>query len=157
VIGGGLPVGAYGGRRDLMEMIAPAGPVYQAGTLSGNPLAMAAGVAQLLFLRETRRTTAGARARRLIDGAGRGRAPRRAVLGRCAGAMFGWHFVDGPVHDFEDAARADTSCSAASSGVPERGVFLPASPFEAAFLSTRTRRHHRPPAERWRLHSEAAS
>jgi glutamate-1-semialdehyde 2,1-aminomutase len=139
VIGAGLPVGAYGGRRDLMEMIAPAGPVYQAGTLSGNPLAMAAGIAQLLYLREAKPyAQLEQRARRLLDGVGA--AARRAGVpfwGGATGAMFGWHFVDGPVHDFDTAARADahffrrfyTACLA-------RGVFLPASPFEAAFIST---------------------
>jgi glutamate-1-semialdehyde 2,1-aminomutase len=139
VIGGGLPVGAYGGRRELMEMVAPAGPVYQAGTLSGNPLAMAAGIAQLLHLREARPyAELEERARRLLEGVAD--AARRAGVpfwGDATGAMFGWHLVDGPVHDYDTAARADpelfrrfhTACL-------HRGVFLPASPFEAAFLST---------------------
>jgi glutamate-1-semialdehyde 2,1-aminomutase len=138
VIGGGLPVGAYGGRRDLMEMIAPAGPVYQAGTLSGNPLAMAAGIAQLLFLRETRPyEVLEQRARGLLaslaDTAHDLGLPFRADA---AGAMFGWHFVDGAVHDFAAAARGDDGLFARFHRASlERGVFLPASPFEAAFLS----------------------
>jgi glutamate-1-semialdehyde 2,1-aminomutase len=139
VIGGGLPVGAYGGRRDLMEMIAPAGPVYQAGTLSGNPLAMAAGVAQLLFLRELEpHAELESRARGLVESTGD--AARRHGIpfwGDAAGAMFGWHFVDGPVHDFDTAAGADTAFFARfHRAALRRGVFLPASPFEAAFIST---------------------
>ena len=138
VIGGGLPVGAYGGRRDLMEMIAPAGPVYQAGTLSGNPLAMAAGVAQLLFLRETRPyAVLEQRARGLLGGLAE-TAHELGVpfRGDAAGALFGWHFVDGPVSDFEAAARTNHELFARFHRASlERGVFLPASPFEAAFLS----------------------
>ncbi|HSJ25875.1 MAG TPA: glutamate-1-semialdehyde 2,1-aminomutase [Longimicrobiales bacterium] len=139
VIGSGLPVGAYGGRRDLMEMIAPAGPVYQAGTLSGNPLAMAAGVAQLLFLREASPYAAlESQARRILAGLGE-TAARRGVpfWGDAAGAMFGWHFVEGPVRNFDDAAAVDDELFRRFFNASlERGVFLPASPFEAAFLST---------------------
>jgi glutamate-1-semialdehyde 2,1-aminomutase len=139
VIGAGLPVGAYGGRRDMMEMVAPAGPVYQAGTLSGNPLAMAAGVAQLLYLRESRPyQELERRTRRLL--AGLGEAARSCGIpfwGDAAGAMFGWHFVEGPVHDFETAAAADAGFfSRFFNACLSRGVFLPASPFEAAFIST---------------------
>ncbi|HSJ08386.1 MAG TPA: glutamate-1-semialdehyde 2,1-aminomutase [Longimicrobiales bacterium] len=139
VIGGGLPVGAYGGRRDLMEMVAPAGPVYQAGTLSGNPLAMAAGIAQLLFLRETQpHDVLETRARRLIDGMAAAAADADIPFwGDAAGAMFGWHFVEGPVRDFDAAAAADTDFFARFHQASlRRGVFLPASPFEAAFLSS---------------------
>jgi glutamate-1-semialdehyde 2,1-aminomutase len=139
VIGGGLPVGAYGGKRDLMEMIAPSGPVYQAGTLSGNPLAMAAGVAQLLFLRELApHEELERRARGLVDSLGEA-AARHGVpfWGDAAGAMFGWHFVEGPVHDFDTAARVDTELFRRfHQACLRRGVFLPASPFEAAFLSS---------------------
>jgi glutamate-1-semialdehyde 2,1-aminomutase len=138
VIGGGLPVGAYGGRRDLMERVAPSGPVYQAGTLSGNPLAMAAGIAQLLFLRELRpHDELEAQARRILDALG-GRAAELGVpfWGDAAGAMFGWHFVDGPVHDFAAAALADGELFRRFfRGCLSRGLFLPASPFEAAFIS----------------------
>jgi glutamate-1-semialdehyde 2,1-aminomutase len=138
VIGGGLPVGAYGGRRDLMEMVAPAGPVYQAGTLSGNPLAMAAGIAQLLFLRETRPYDAlERRAHTLVDGM-RAATSQLGIpfWGGAAGGMFGWHFVDGPVHDFDMASRADTTLFGRfHRACLSRGVFLPASPFEAMFLS----------------------
>jgi glutamate-1-semialdehyde 2,1-aminomutase len=139
VIGAGLPVGAYGGRRDLMEMVAPAGPVYQAGTLSGNPLAMAAGVAQLLFLRESApHAELERRARRIIAGLGETAAEQGVPFwGDAAGAMFGWHFVNGPVRTFEDAAKADGELfSRFFNAALRRGVFLPASPYEAAFLST---------------------
>jgi glutamate-1-semialdehyde 2,1-aminomutase len=139
VIGAGLPVGAYGGRRDLMEMVAPSGPVYQAGTLSGNPLAMAAGVAQLLFLRESKPHEAlERRARRLIDGMAEAAEERGIPFwGDAAGAMFGWHFVAGPVHDFDAARRVDNALFARFFRCClDRGVFLPASPFEAAFIST---------------------
>ena len=138
VIGGGLPVGAYAGRRDLMEMVAPAGPVYQAGTLSGNPLAMAAGIAQVLTLRESQPYQAlEQRAQRLIDGVAQHAAKLGVPFwGEAAGAMFGWHFVAGPVHDFETAATADADFFRRfHRACLERGVFLPASPYEAAFLS----------------------
>jgi glutamate-1-semialdehyde 2,1-aminomutase len=138
VIGGGLPVGAYGGRRDLMEMIAPSGPVYQAGTLSGNPLAMAAGIAQLLNVREHNEyEVIEARARRMIDGIrDAARANGIPFWGDAAGAMFGWHFVDGPVRNFDAAAQADGDFFARFHQAALRnGVFLPASPYEACFLS----------------------
>jgi glutamate-1-semialdehyde 2,1-aminomutase len=139
VIGAGLPVGAYGGRRDLMELVAPAGPVYQAGTLSGNPLAMAAGIAQLLFLRESRPyEILEARARRLVEAMAAAAAEVGVPFwGGALGAMFGWHFADGPIRSFEDAARADGELFRRFFGAClARGIFLPASPFEAAFLST---------------------
>jgi glutamate-1-semialdehyde 2,1-aminomutase len=139
VIGGGLPVGAYGGRRELMQRIAPSGPVYQAGTLSGNPLAMAAGIAQLLYLRETEPyRDLERRAQRLVDGLGAVAADLGVPFwGAAAGAMFGWHFVEGPVRSFEQAQGADADFFARFfRSALERGVFLPASPFEAGFLST---------------------
>jgi glutamate-1-semialdehyde 2,1-aminomutase len=139
VIGAGLPVGAYGGRRDLMEMVAPAGPVYQAGTLSGNPLAMAAGVAQLLFLRETSPyAELEGRAWRILDGlAATAKQAGVPFWGDAAGGMFGWHFVEGPVRNFDDAAAADDALFGRFFNASlRRGVFLPPSPFEAAFLST---------------------
>jgi glutamate-1-semialdehyde 2,1-aminomutase len=139
VIGGGLPVGAYAGARELMERVAPAGDVYQAGTLSGNPLAMAAGVAQLLHLRESRPYDAlEARALRLVRGVGeRARELGLPFQGGAAGAMFGWHFVDGPVRSFTEAGQGDGELFARFfQGALRRGVFLPPSPFEAGFLST---------------------
>jgi glutamate-1-semialdehyde 2,1-aminomutase len=138
VIGGGLPVGAYGGRRELMEQVAPAGPVYQAGTLSGNPLAMAAGSAQLGLLRDAEPYEALERlAIRLVDGVGSCAAECGLPFwGGAAGGMFGWHFVEGPVRDFDAAAAADTTFFGRFyRACLRRGVFLPPSPFEAAFLS----------------------
>ncbi len=139
VIGGGLPVGAYGGRRALMERIAPAGPVYQAGTLSGNPLAMAAGIAQLLFLRESEPHAEMERlAQRLVDGVTHAaRALDLPAWGGALGAMFGWHFAPGPVRTFADAQAVDLEFFARFyRACLKRGIFLPASPFEAMFLST---------------------
>jgi len=139
IIGGGLPVGAYAGPRELMERVAPAGDVYQAGTLSGNPLAMAAGVAQLLHLRESRPyDTLETRALRLVRGVGeRARELEVPFHGGAAGAMFGWHFVDGPVRSFTDAEQGDDDFfTRFFHAALRRGVFLPPSPFEAGFLST---------------------
>ena len=138
VIGGGLPVGAYGGRRDLMEMIAPSGPVYQAGTLSGNPLAMAAGIAQLLFIRENDPFADLEAAGLMLIGRLRATAGRLGVpfSAGAAGAMFGWHFVDGGVTNFDEAARVDDAFFARfHTAALRNGVFLPASPYEACFLS----------------------
>jgi glutamate-1-semialdehyde 2,1-aminomutase len=122
-----------------MERVAPSGPVYQAGTLSGNPLAMAAGGAQLRVLRESMPYGTLERRGRTILEALHETAAQRGVpfQGDAAGAMFGFHFVDGPVHSFEDAARADAALFVRFfNAALRRGVFLPASPYEAAFLST---------------------
>ncbi len=138
VIGGGLPVGAYGGRRDLMEQVAPAGPIYQAGTLSGNPLAMAAGLAQVTRLRDSDPYPAlQQRGERLVD-ALVARASELGVpaWGGAIGAMFGVHFTEGPVRSFEDAKRADTALfGRLHQAALRRGVFLPPSAFEAGFLA----------------------
>ena len=135
VIGGGLPVGAYGGRREIMELVAPAGPVYQAGTLSGNPLAMTAGVETLRALAEPgvwdelERT-----GERLEEGlASLG---SDVQVGR-AGSMFGLFFSDAPVRDWDTASLADTQRFAAfHAAMLERGVYLAPSQFEAGFIST---------------------
>ncbi len=135
VIGGGLPVGAYGGRRELMELVAPAGPVYQAGTLSGNPLAMTAGIETLRVLAEPgvwdglERTT-----ERLATGLA---SLSSSVQVARAGSMFGLAFTDAPVTSWDDAATADTRRFAAfHSAMLERGVYLAPSQFEAGFVST---------------------
>lgn len=138
IVGGGLPAAAYGGRRELMERIAPAGPVYQAGTLSGNPLAMAAGITQLLYVRETRPIAALQATGRTIVDAVVDEAKRLGVpaWGDATGGMFGLHFVEGPVRDFEQASAVDRELFGRYfRAALARGVFLPPSPFEASFLS----------------------
>jgi glutamate-1-semialdehyde 2,1-aminomutase len=138
VIGAGLPVGAYGGRRDLMKQVAPVGPIYQAGTLSGNPLAMAAGLAQLQAIQKHPPYDAlEARGRRLLGAmVVQGKELGVPVWGDVLGGMWGFHFAEGPIRSFEQAKTCDAeyfkrffwACL-------RRGVFFPASPFEASFLS----------------------
>ena len=135
VIGGGLPVGAYGGRREIMQLVAPAGPVYQAGTLSGNPLAMTAGIETLRAIAEPGAwdglERAGARLERGLRSLGDGVQVARA------GSMFGLFFSDTPVTEWDTAKRADTSRFAAfHAAMLERGVYLAPSQFEAGFVST---------------------
>ena len=139
VIGGGLPVGAYGGRREVMGGVAPAGPVYQAGTLSGNPLAMAAGIATLRALREPGLwRTLEARTAALVDGLGEAaRAAGIPIRQARLGTMFGTFFTDRPVYDWDSVARTDTKRFVRFfRSMLENGVYLPPSPFEACFLST---------------------
>ncbi len=139
VIGGGLPVGAYGGRREIMELVAPAGPVYQAGTLSGNPLAMAAGIATLEGLGDEGAWKAADRAAERLE-AGLGEAAAEAGISGFAtraGTMLGFFFAEPPIRSWEDAKRADTARFAAfHAAMLERGVYLPPSQFEAWFLSS---------------------
>lgn len=138
VIGGGLPVGAYGGGAALMDRIAPAGPVYQAGTLSGNPLAMAAGLAQLGVLREANGwTRLEERSARLERGVGEilAEAGIPASLNR-VGSMLTLFFTEEPVTDFASAIRSDTKRHAQFfRAMLENGVHLPPSQFEAWFVS----------------------
>ena len=138
VVGGGLPAAAYGGRRDLMEQIAPSGPVYQAGTLSGNPLAMAAGLATLEVLeRPGVWDRAEAWARQAADAI----ASRAAEAGvpltvQRVGTMLTPFFTGGPVRDYADARRSDRAgYNAFFHAMLEGGVYLPPSAFEAAFTS----------------------
>jgi glutamate-1-semialdehyde 2,1-aminomutase len=139
ILGGGMPVGAYGGRADLMRLVAPEGPVYQAGTLSGNPVAMAAGLATL---RETERPgfyeALERRTARLV--AGIGDAARRhgvPVSTGHAGSMWGMYFAPGPVRNFAEAKAADTALFARwHRAALARGVFLAPSAFEAGFVSS---------------------
>ena len=139
IIGGGMPVGAYGGRAELMRLIAPEGPVYQAGTLSGNPVAMAAGLATLgetgapgfydALERRTARLVAG-----IVDAARRRGVP--VTVGH-AGSLWGVYFTAGPVRDFAQAKRADTALFARwHRAALERGIFLAPSAFEAGFVSS---------------------
>jgi glutamate-1-semialdehyde 2,1-aminomutase len=132
VIGGGLPVGAFGGRKDIMSKLAPLGPVYQAGTLSGNPLAVAAGLAALRNLKAhpeiyTRLETNTAALCASV--------PEGVTVNR-VGSMFTWFFTSGPVTDYESAQHADTQRFARFfHAMLDRGIYLPPSQFEAAFVS----------------------
>jgi len=137
VIGGGLPAAAYGGRREIMEQIAPAGPVYQAGTLSGNPLAMAAGYATLTALTRELHEKIARRTESLVTGligiADRVGAPFTAGS---AGSMWGFFFHPGPVYDFESAKKSDIELfKRFYHAALERGVYLAPSAFEAGFVS----------------------
>ncbi len=138
VIGGGLPVGAYGGKREIMEMVAPSGPVYQAGTLSGNPLAMTAGITTLKVLqRPGVWEQLEAAARRLA--AGIGEAAREAgvpVQQTRVGTMFATFFTETPVRDWPTVKTSDTERFARFfRAMLERGVYLAPSQFEAGFIS----------------------
>lgn len=138
VIGGGLPVGAYGGKKEIMEMVAPSGPMYQAGTLSGNPLAMTAGIKTLELLQKpgtyeylekiTNKLITG-----LLDVASQ--AGHQVTGGNISG-MFGMFFCGDTVHNYEDAKKSDTGKFARfHRGMLERGVYLAPSQFEAGFTS----------------------
>jgi glutamate-1-semialdehyde 2,1-aminomutase len=139
IIGGGLPVGAYGGRRELMEQVAPAGPVYQAGTLSGNPLAMTAGLAVLRRLRDRaiyqRLEEAG---RRLCEGlAGAAREAGVETVTNRVGSMFTTFFTNAEVTDWPSAAKSDRErYGRFFHAMLEAGVYLAPSQFEAAFIGT---------------------
>jgi glutamate-1-semialdehyde 2,1-aminomutase len=137
VIGGGLPVAAYGGRRDLMAMIAPSGPVYQAGTLSGNPLAMAGGIATLNALTREVHDRIAARTATLVQGIRSiGASHGVPLTADAAGSMFGVFFRREPVRSFADAKEADTKLFARFfHAALERGVYLAPSAFEAGFVS----------------------
>ena len=138
IIGGGLPVGAYGGRAEIMEMIAPLGPVYQAGTLSGNPLAMAAGLAALKHLRSNpdiyerlERRTANL-VNKVLEIAQNKGVPLSANR---VGSMFTWFFQAGDIHDWDSAAKSDTEAFAKfHRAMLEQGVYLPPSQYEAIFV-----------------------
>ncbi len=138
IIGGGLPVAAYGGRRDIMEMIAPLGPVYQAGTLSGNPLAMRAGLATLPRLDALGfYVSLNEKSQRLAEGLrsalGEAKIPGRVNV---AGSLLTLFFTADPVRDYGDAKKSDTTRFAAFfRAMLERGIFLPPSQFEALFVS----------------------
>jgi glutamate-1-semialdehyde 2,1-aminomutase len=132
VIGGGLPIAAYGGRRDIMSYVAPSGPIYQAGTLSGNPLAVSAGMAGIRHLREhpeiyerLNRST----------GALAACAPANISVNR-VGSMMTWFFTGHPVTDAESARLSDIKCFARFfHAMLERGIYLPPSQYEALFVS----------------------
>ncbi|XP_072981449.1 glutamate-1-semialdehyde 2,1-aminomutase, chloroplastic-like [Typha angustifolia] len=138
IIGGGLPVGAYGGRREIMEMVAPAGPMYQAGTLSGNPLAMTAGIHTLRRLMEPGSydyldKITGELIHGILDA---GKRSGHEICGGHIRGMFGFFFTNGPVNNFEDAKKSDTSKFAKfHRGMLEEGVYLAPSQYEAGFTS----------------------
>src|SRR6185503_8070043 len=138
IVGGGLPVGAYGGRREIMELIAPLGPVYQAGTLSGNPLAIAAGIATLRLLGEPRvYDHLEALAARLADGlAAAAQDAGVAYTANRVGSMLTGFFCAGPVTDYASAKQADTRRYATFfQAMLEHGVYFAPSQFEAGFVS----------------------
>ena len=140
IVGGGLPVGVFGGKLDLMDMLAPLGPVYQAGTLSGNPLAMAAGIAMVSHLKDhasqiypqleasTRMLAAGV--------ASEANAAGIALTLNRVGSMWTWFFTAGPVTNYDEAAKSDTAAFGSfHRAMLDHGVWLPPSQFEAAFMS----------------------
>ncbi len=139
IIGGGLPVGGYGGPSEIMDMVAPLGPMYQAGTLSGNPLAMAAGLATLRHLKAhpeiyARIDTLSAK---LVAGVlAAAKSAGIPVTANRAGSMFTWFFATGAVHDWDSAAKCDTAAFGKFfRGMLDNGVYLPPAQYEAAFLS----------------------
>ena len=139
IIGGGLPVGAYGGKREIMQMIAPAGPVYQAGTLSGNPLAVTAGIETLKALKASGvYKKLEAKSAALADGIGKAAKQAGVPLTQTrVGSMLTGFFTSSPVMDYASAKTSDTQRYAKFfRGMLEQGVYFAPSQFEAAFLST---------------------
>jgi len=139
IIGGGLPVGAYGGPATIMDLVAPLGPMYQAGTLSGNPLAMAAGYAQIHYLKEHTDLYAqlDTLSGELVAGvASAAKAAGVAMTHNRVGSMFTWFFTPGPVTDWNSASKSDTEAFGRFfRNMLDSGVYLPPSQYEAAFLS----------------------
>jgi glutamate-1-semialdehyde 2,1-aminomutase len=138
VIGGGLPVGAYGGRADLMSLVAPVGPMYQAGTLSGNPISMAAGIAMLTALQDTDAWQRAASAAATLATALKqvAREAGVAVAVPSVGTMLSTFFTDTPVTDWKSVSATNTTrFKAFFHTMLSRGIYLPPSPFEAWFLS----------------------
>ncbi|GCE16414.1 glutamate-1-semialdehyde 2,1-aminomutase [Dictyobacter kobayashii] len=138
IIGGGLPVGAYGGRREIMEMVAPVGPMYQAGTLSGNPLAMAAGIATLKELRQPGQYEELERkGQRLEEGFTKALQDNKVdAIFKRIGAMFCLYFSHEPVVDYTSAKRSDTQQFARYFwSMLKQGIYLPPSQFESCFIS----------------------
>jgi len=141
IIGGGLPVGAFGGRAEIMDMLAPLGPVYQAGTLSGNPLAMAAGLATLSYLRNNEKTIypqLEKTTKAIAEGVAAAAKDKNIPLTmNRAGSMFTWFFTPDAVTDFASASKSDTQAFARfHRAMLDADVWLPPSQYEAAFVST---------------------
>lgn len=136
VIGGGLPVGAFGGRAEIMDRLAPEGPVYQAGTLSGNPLALAAGLAQLRELERRNGWTELEQLGQLFEDAVRESIAGRGLCFQRVGSLFCLYFCPGPVRNLDEARRSDTAAFARFfHACLKRGVYVAPSQFEAGFLS----------------------
>jgi glutamate-1-semialdehyde 2,1-aminomutase len=141
IIGGGLPVGAYGGPSEIMDLVAPLGPMYQAGTLSGNPLAMAAGIATLQTLRDQKNEIyprLDSLSGKLVDGvAEAAKDAGIAIVANRVGSMFTWFFNSGSVTDWNSASKSHTEAFARfHRSLLETGIYLPPSQYEAAFVST---------------------
>jgi glutamate-1-semialdehyde 2,1-aminomutase len=138
IIGGGLPVGAYGGPSEIMDLVAPLGPMYQAGTLSGNPLAMAAGYAQLRYLKEHKSLyqQLDQLSAELVSGvAAVAKSAGVPMTYNRVGSMFTWFFTPGPVTDWTSASKSDTEAFGRFfRNMFDSGVYLPPSQYEAAFL-----------------------
>ena len=140
IIGGGLPVGAYGGPAEIMNMVAPVGPMYQAGTLSGNPLAMAAGIAMVKQLRDKKAEVYGrldSLSAKLVEGiASAAKEAGVAITANRVGSMFTWFFNPEPVTDWASASKSDTAAFGRFfRAMLDSGIYLPPSQYEAAFLS----------------------
>ena len=139
IIGGGLPVGGYGGPAEIMNLVAPLGPMYQAGTLSGNPLAMAAGIATLRYLKEHKSEVYPQLEKlsaQLVDGiTAAAKAAKVELCSNRVGSMFTWFFNPGPVTDWGSASKSDTEAFGKFfSKMLDQGIYLPPSQYEAAFL-----------------------
>ena len=140
IIGGGLPVGAYGGPAEIMDLVAPLGPMYQAGTLSGNPLAMAAGIATLKHLRKKKAELyprLEALSAQLVEGVAAAAKDAGVTLSfNRVGSMFTWFFTADPVTDWDSASKSDTAAFGRFfRAMLDAGIYLPPSQFEAAFVS----------------------
>jgi glutamate-1-semialdehyde 2,1-aminomutase len=141
IAGGGLPVGLFGGKRALMDLLAPLGPVYQAGTLSGNPLAMAAGIATIAHLKDNAAQfypQLEATSKAVAEGVAREAAKAKVPMTtNRVGAMWTWFFTPNQVTNYEQAATSDTAAFGRfHRAMLNQGIWLPPSQFEAAFLST---------------------
>jgi len=142
VIGGGMPVGAFGARAEIMSHLSPEGPVYQAGTLSGNPVAMAAGLAALRKLKHNPAiyVALGNHAKKLMRGFKRAAEDVGISLEtNVRGSMFGFFFADKPVYNFQEALKSDSETFAKfHKGMLDRGIYLACSAYETGFISTET-------------------
>jgi glutamate-1-semialdehyde 2,1-aminomutase len=138
VIGGGLPIGAYGGRKDIMAMVAPEGPVYQAGTLSGNPVAVASGLKTLEIISRPGAFARLAEVTRQLANGLRQVADKHGIpfYSDCEGGMFGYFFHKGPVHSLEEAKKGDSTLFKKFFwGMLDEGIYLAPSAYEAGFVS----------------------